>query len=62
MPVGAGAFTIFRYAENNISAGIAFMNETNNSKGVVLGFPVESLDDALQIEAMFKEVFRFFEK
>lgn len=62
VPVGAGAFTIFRYAENNISAGIAFMNETNNSKGVVLGFPVESLDDALQIEAMFKEVFRFFEK
>ena len=62
VPVGAGAFTIFRYAENNISAGIAFMNETNNSRGVVLGFPVESLNDALQIEAMFKEVFRFFEK
>lgn len=62
VPVGNDSFTIFRYAENNISAGIAFRNPLNHSKGVVLGFPVESLNDARQIEEIFKETFRFFEE
>lgn len=62
VPAGDGAFTIFRYSENNISAGIAFKNQSNGSKGVVLGFPIESLTDTAQIEGLFKEAFGFFEK
>ncbi|GBU08006.1 xanthan lyase [Bacteroidales bacterium] len=39
-PAGEGSHTIFRYSENNISAGIAFAGQY---KTCILGFPIEAL-------------------
>lgn len=58
-PVGTGAYTVFRYKENNISAGVAFQGDY---KTVVLGFPVETLDSQEQIDCLMQEVIRFFSK
>jgi hypothetical protein len=57
-PAGNGALTAFRYGENNVSAGIAFHAK---NKGVVLGFPLETVVDYdIRLE-MMRQVFRFFE-
>jgi hypothetical protein len=57
-PAGNGAVTAFRYGENNVSAGIAFRAK---NKGVVLGFPIETIiDHGIRLE-MMRQVFRFFE-
>ena len=58
-PVGNGAFTIFRYAENNISAGVAYQG---SYKTVVLGFPVETLDTQEQIDCLIGEIADFFRR
>ena len=58
-PVGKGASTIFRYAENNISAGVAYQGDY---KTVVLGFPVETLETQEQIDCLIGEIARFFRK
>lgn len=59
MPVGEGAFTIFRYADNNISAGVAYKGDYSV---VSLGFPIETLRTQCQIEALMDEILNFFEK
>ncbi|MBR1538712.1 MAG: hypothetical protein IJ636_04315, partial [Bacteroidales bacterium] len=56
-PVGDGAYTIFRYAENNISAGVAYQGDY---KTVALGFPVETLETQQQIDCLIGEIARFF--
>ena len=56
-PVGDGACTIFRYAENNISAGVAYKGDY---KTVVLGFPVETLETQEQVDCLIGEIARFF--
>ena len=56
-PVGDGACTIFRYAENNISAGVAYRGDY---KTVVLGFPIETLETQEQIDCLIGEIARFF--
>ena len=56
-PVGNGAYSIFRYAENNISAGVAYQG---SYKTVILGFPVETLDTQEQIDSLIGEIARFF--
>jgi len=58
-PVGDGAFTIFRYAENNISAGVAYQGDY---KTVILGFPVETLETQEQVNCLVGEIARFFRK
>lgn len=58
-PVGPGACTIYRYAENNISAGVAYQGDY---KTVVLGFPVETLETQEQIDCLIGEIARFFRK
>ena len=58
-PVGPGAWTVFRYAENNISAGVAYEGDY---KTVILGFPVETLDSQEQIDCLIGEIARFFRK
>ena len=58
-PVGTGAYTVFRYKENNISAGVAYQGDY---KTVILGFPVETLDSQEQIDCLMQEVVRFFSK
>ena len=56
-PVGTGAYTVYRYAENNISAGVAFKG---GYKTVILGFPVETLETQEQVDCLIGEVARFF--
>lgn len=58
-PAGDGAFTIFRYAENNISAGVAYKG---TYKVVSLGFPVETLETQQQIDCLIGEVAGFFRR
>jgi hypothetical protein len=59
MPVGDGACTIFRYAENNISAGVAYQGDY---KTVVLGFPVETVETQEEINCLIDEIAKFFRK
>ncbi len=59
MPVGDGACTIFRYAENNISAGVAYQGDY---KTVVLGFPVETIETQEEINCLIDEIANFFRK
>ena len=42
-PVGNNAYTVFRYAENNKSAGVFFKGEKYRS--CILGFPIEAIKD-----------------
>ena len=60
VPAGPGSWSIMRYAENNISAGVAFEGE--GYKVVALGFPIETLTDEAQIELLMSEVVEFFQK
>ena len=59
MPVGDGASTIFRYAENNISAGVAYQGDY---KTVILGFPVETIETQEEINCLIDEIANFFRK
>lgn len=58
VPASKDAFTIFRYTENNISAGVAYQG---NYRCVSLGFPIETLQSQEEIDRMIEEVVRFFE-
>jgi len=40
-PADENAFTVFRYSENNLSAGILYKGEDYNS--CILGFPIEAI-------------------
>ncbi|MDD3201339.1 MAG: xanthan lyase [Bacteroidales bacterium] len=60
VPTDPKAFTIFRYAQNNISAGVAYDGDTY--KVVSLGFPVEALKSQDQIDKLISEILIFFEK
>lgn len=59
VPVGENAFTIYRYSDNNISAGVAYKGD--DYKSVSLGFPIEALKSQDQIDALIAEIFKFFE-
>ena len=52
------AYTIFRYSENNLSAGVAYKG---SYKTCVLGFPFESLKIQSEREKLMKGVLEFFE-
>ena len=59
-PDGIEAFdengiTIFRYAENGISAGVYY---ENNYKSLVLGFPFESVKEQNQRDALMREILK----
>lgn len=58
-PVGKDAWTIFRYSDNNISAGVAYKG---SYKSVALGFPVETLKGEEQIRSLISSVIEFFNK
>ncbi|MHC1778742.1 MAG: xanthan lyase [Bacteroidales bacterium] len=58
-PVGNDAWTIFRYSDNNISAGVAFKG---GYRCVALGFPIETLKSEEQIGLLISSVIKFFEK
>ena len=57
-PTAQGAFTVLRYSENNLSAGIAYKG---NYKTCVLGFPFESIRTATERELLMKAILTFFE-
>lgn len=57
VPVGKDAYTIFRYSDNNISAGVAYKGDY---KSVVLGFPIETLKSQEQIDKIIGEIINFF--
>lgn len=55
-PVGENAWTIFRYSDNNISAGVAYKGTYST---VALGFPIESLKSDEQIQNIFNNILIF---
>ena len=55
-PADPACFTIFRYSENNLSAGIAFRGKY---KTCVLGFPFESLKTAGQRDQLMDNILLF---
>ena len=58
-PAGEGCYTIFRYSENNMSAGIAF---SGDYKVCALGFPFETIQDEAGRDRLMKNVLEFLEK
>ncbi len=57
---GEGGYTVFRYGENNIPAGIA--NDKGNYRTVVAGFPFETIECQSSRNVMMKQVLDFFSK
>ncbi len=59
-PACENAYTIFRYPQSSISAGVAY--DGKDYKVVTLGFPIETLKSQCQIDNLIGEVVDFFEK
>jgi hypothetical protein len=55
-PVGKDSYTILRYSENNLSAGIA---HDGDYKTCVLGFPLETVKDAPARDELMKYLLEF---
>jgi hypothetical protein len=55
-PSGEGSHTIFRYSENNLSAGIAMQKDY---KTCVLGFPFETIRETRQRSKLMKDILDF---
>lgn len=53
-PANERAFTIFRYSENNLSAGVFYKGEQYNT--CVLGFPVESVREQAARDRLIKQI------
>lgn len=58
VPVGENAWTVYRYADNNISAGVAYKGE--DYKCITLGFPIEALMGQMQINTIMSDLLKFF--
>lgn len=56
-PVGKEAYTVMRYSENNLSAGVAY---SGAYKTCVLGFPFESVRTEAERDALMKAILMFF--
>ena len=56
-PATQDAYTIMRYSENNLSAGVAYQGDY---KTCVLGFPFESIRTDSEREALMNAVLTFF--
>ena len=56
-PANAEAYTVMRYSENNLSAGVAY---SGAYKTFVLGFPFESLRTTDEKEQLMKAILTFF--
>lgn len=53
-PVGDNSFTVFRYSENNLSAGTLYKG--NNYKTCILGFPIESIKEQEKRNELVKQI------
>jgi len=58
VPADSNAYTIFRYSDNNISAGVAYEGDY---RVVSLGFPIETLQSQSQIDKIIKELMEFLD-
>lgn len=56
-PACKEAFTVMRYSENNLSAGVAYKGEY---KTCILGFPFEAIRCEKQREHLMNEILNFF--
>ena len=59
-PADENSFTILRYSENNLSAGVMYKGEQYNS--CVLGFPIESIKIEKKQIKLIKNILDEFEK
>ncbi len=57
-PANDNAFTIFRYSENNLSAGVLYKGE--DYKSCILGFPIESITEQNNINKLIKNIMEVF--
>lgn len=57
-PADPQALTIFRYVDNNFSAGVAYKD--SHSASVVIGFPIETLQTAEQRARLVEQCLSFF--
>lgn len=57
-PANDNAFTIFRYSENNLSAGVLYEGE--DYKSCILGFPIESITEQNNINKLIKNIMEVF--
>ncbi|MCC8198672.1 MAG: xanthan lyase [Tannerellaceae bacterium] len=55
-PASENSFTVFRYSENNISAGVASVGDYNT---LILGFPFETIQGASARNALMKNILQF---
>lgn len=58
-PASNDSYTIARYADNNISSGVAY---NGPYKSVVLGFPVESAKSESDLYNLINQIIEFFKK
>ncbi|KXB84954.1 hypothetical protein HMPREF3034_00557 [Prevotella sp. DNF00663] len=59
-PADSASFTVMRYPESNLSAGVAYSG--HDYKTFIMGVPFESIIDSIQRESLMDAVIRFFEK
>ncbi|MCF0168238.1 MAG: hypothetical protein HUJ93_06335 [Bacteroidales bacterium] len=59
-PAGSNCYTIMRYAENNVSAAVAYKG--SNYRVVTLGFPIETLTSQDQIDSLITSIMKFLMK
>ena len=60
VPDGENAYTIYRYPENNISAGVAYKG--SDYRTCILGFPFESLKESASRDEVMKNVLEILTK
>lgn len=58
-PAADGAFTVFRYTENNLSAGVAYKGAY---KVCTLGFPFETVLTDERRDSLMRGILEFFEQ
>ena len=58
-PADKNAFTIFRYAENNLSAGVLYKGEKYST--CILGFPIEAVKEQEKRNELVKNIVTAFE-
>lgn len=60
MPIkDSGALTVLRYAQNNVSAGVAYNGDDYNT--FILGFPFECIKSETERNSLMKQILAFFE-
>ena len=59
-PVGDNAYTVYRYVENNFSAGTFYKGSRYNT--CILGFPIESIKDDCKRTELIKGIVEAIEK